>query len=166
MTSLAYTRAELLRTVRNRRFFILALGFPLALYFLIAIPNRGITDLGGTGVSAPLYYMVGLAAFGAMATMLSSGTRIAGERAIGWSRQLRLTPLPPRSYIRAKALTAYAMVLLTHEPALRRRDRRGRAPAGRGLAADDGAHAHRPRAFRRPRVCSSATCSRPTRSAR
>ena len=113
MTSLAYTRAELLRTVRNRRFFILALGFPLALYFLIAIPNRGITDLGGTGISAPLYYMVGLAAFGAMATMLSSGTRIAGERAIGWSRQLRLTPLPPRSYIRTKALTAYTMVLLT-----------------------------------------------------
>ena len=113
MTSLAYARAELLRTVRNRRFFILALGFPLTLYFLIAIPNRGISDLGGTGISAPLYYMVGLAAFGAMATMLSSGTRIAGERAIGWSRQLRLTPLPPRAYIRTKALTAYVMVLLT-----------------------------------------------------
>ena len=35
-----YTRYELLRTVRNRRFMILALGFPLVLYFLIAAPNR------------------------------------------------------------------------------------------------------------------------------
>ena len=32
----AYVRFELLRTFRNRRFFIFSLGFPLVLYFLIA----------------------------------------------------------------------------------------------------------------------------------
>ena len=32
----AYLRFELLRTFRNRRFFIFSLGFPLVLYFLIA----------------------------------------------------------------------------------------------------------------------------------
>jgi ABC-2 type transport system permease protein len=102
-----YIRFELLRTVRNRRFFILALGFPVVLYFLIAGPNRNVDDLGGTGLSAPLYYMVGLAAFGAMNAMLSVGSRIATERTAGWNRQLRLTPLSPRDYFRAKVLTGY-----------------------------------------------------------
>lgn len=71
------------------------------------------SDLGGTGLSAPLYYMVGLASFGTMAAMLSCGARIAAERAVGWNRQLRITPLSPRTYFRAKVLTAYMMALLS-----------------------------------------------------
>jgi ABC-2 type transport system permease protein len=113
MTTLAYTRFELLRTLRSKRFFVMSLGFPLAIYFLIALPNRTVGDFAGTGISAPLYYMVGLAAFGTMAAVLSSGTRIAGERAIGWNRQLRTTPLPTRTYFRTKVLTGYMMALLT-----------------------------------------------------
>jgi len=113
MNALVYTRYEVLRMLRSKRFFVMALGFPLAIYFLIAAPNRNVADLGGTGISAPLYYMVGLAAFGTMAAMLSSGTRIAGERAVGWNRQLRLTPLPVRAYFRGKVLTAYLMAGLT-----------------------------------------------------
>jgi ABC-2 type transport system permease protein len=108
-----YLGYELLRILRNRRFFVFALGFPLVLYLLIAGPNRNVTDFLGTGLSAPLYYMVGLAAFGTMSSMLSTGTRIAGERAVGWNRQLRITPLSPRAYLRAKVLTAYLMALLT-----------------------------------------------------
>jgi ABC-2 type transport system permease protein len=104
-----YARFELLRTFRTRRFVILAFGFPVVLYFLIAAPNRHEADLGGTGISAPLYFMVGLAAFGTMNAMLSSGARIAGERQSGWNRQLRLTPLTPRQYFRTKVLTGYAM---------------------------------------------------------
>jgi len=107
MSRAAYIRFELLRTVRNRRFFILALGFPIILYFLIAGPNKNEDNLGGSGLSAPLYYMVGLAAFGAMNAMLSVGGRIATERTAGWNRQLRLTPLSPRDYFRAKILTGY-----------------------------------------------------------
>ena len=112
-TSGSYLRYELLRLLRNRRFFVLSLGFPLILYIFIAAPNRNVTDFAGTGLSAPLYYMVGLAAFGTMSSMLSTGTRIAAERAIGWNRQLRITPLSPRAYLRAKVLTAYLMALLT-----------------------------------------------------
>ena len=37
--------------------------------------------------------MVGLTAFGTMNAVLSTGARIAGERAVGWNRQLRITPL-------------------------------------------------------------------------
>jgi ABC-2 type transport system permease protein len=110
---LTYTRYELLRTLRNRRFFLLSLGFPLVLYYLIAGSQQGVSDLGQTGLSAPLYYMVGLASFGTMAAMLSCGARIAAERAVGWNRQLRITPLSPRAYFRAKVLTAYMMAGLS-----------------------------------------------------
>lgn len=112
MSGLTFTRFDLLRTVRSRRFFVLSLAFPLGLYFLIAVPSRGVTDLAGTGLPAPLYFMTGMAAFGAIAASLSSGVRIAGDRAAGWTRQLRLTPLPPRAYLRSKIITSYAMALL------------------------------------------------------
>jgi ABC-2 type transport system permease protein len=113
MNVLTYTRFELLRTFRSRRFFIFSLGFPLVLYFAIAGPNRNEHDLGGSGISAPLYFMVSLAAFGSMNAVLSAGARIAGERSVGWNRQLRLTPLSPRAYFRAKVVTGYAMALVT-----------------------------------------------------
>ncbi len=113
MNGLAYTRFELLRVLRNRRFFFLSLGFPLVLYFLIAGSSRGTTNLGKTGISAPLYFMVGMVAFGTMGAMLSTGARIAAERAVGWNRQLRISPLSTRSYLRAKILTAYLMALLS-----------------------------------------------------
>lgn len=111
MTGLLYTRFELLRAFRNRRFFFFSFGFPLALYYLIAAPQKNTTSLAGSGISAPLYYMAGLAAFGTMASMISSGGRIAGERQAGWTRQLRITPLTAREYFRAKVLAAYAMAI-------------------------------------------------------
>jgi ABC-2 type transport system permease protein len=108
-----YTRYELLRTFRNRRFVILALGFPLVIYLLIATPLRHRETLGTTGISAPLYFMVGLVAFGTMNAVLGAGARIAAERATGWNRQLRLTPLSTRTYFRTKVLTGYALALGT-----------------------------------------------------
>lgn len=110
---MAYTRFELLRTMRNRRLLIFSLGFPIALYFLIAGPNKNNNDFSGTGLSAPLYYMTGLAAFGTMSAMIASGGRIAAERSVGWTRQLRITPLTTRSYFRAKVITAYAIALVS-----------------------------------------------------
>jgi ABC-2 type transport system permease protein len=113
MSALAYTRYELLRTARNRRFLLFSLGFPLVIYGLIAIPNRNEGPLEGTGIPLALYYMVSLASFGTMMAMVSSGARIAGERSTGWTRQLRITPLTPFAYFRAKLLTAYAMAATT-----------------------------------------------------
>jgi ABC-2 type transport system permease protein len=111
VNGLLYTRFELLRTFRNRRFFLFSFGFPVVLYFLIAGSQQSTHDLKGTGLSAPLYYMTGLAAFGTMASMISSGARIAAERQAGWTRQLRITPLTPRAYFRAKVIAAYAMAI-------------------------------------------------------
>ncbi len=113
MSAATYTRYEVLRTFRSRRFFVFSLGFPLVLYFLIAGPNHNVKNLGGTGISAPLYFMIGLTAFGTMNAMLSSGARIAGERAAGWNRQLRITPLPTWIYFRTKVVTGYLMAATT-----------------------------------------------------
>jgi ABC-2 type transport system permease protein len=111
--ALAYTRFELVRAFRNRRFFFFSLGFPLVLYLLIAGPNGNEDDIGGSGIPARLYFMVGLAAFGTMNGVVAAGARIAAERTIGWTRQLRITPLRPSAYIATKLVTAYAIALLT-----------------------------------------------------
>ncbi len=108
MSSMTYVRFEVLRTVRNARFFIFSLVFPLILFFTIAGPNKNIT-LGG--IPFPLYYMVGMASWGTMAAVIAGGARIAAERSIGWNRQLRITPLTTRTYFRAKVLTGYVMAL-------------------------------------------------------
>jgi ABC-2 type transport system permease protein len=110
---LVYVRYELLRTLRNRRFFLLSLGFPLVLFFVSAVPNRHLRNFDGSGISFPLYYMVGMASFGTMSAMLSCGGRIAAERAVGWNRQLRITPLSPRAYFRVKVLTGYMMASIS-----------------------------------------------------
>lgn len=118
MSTLTYTRFELLRAVRNRQSFLFSVAFPIVMYLLLAGPNRKNHNFGGdathhTGLFAPQYYMVGLLGFGAMIAVLSSGARIAAERTIGWNRQLRLTPLSSRDYLRTKVMTGYLLALVT-----------------------------------------------------
>jgi ABC-2 type transport system permease protein len=117
VTTWTYTRFEMLRVLRNRQSLIFSMLFPIIMYFLLAGPNKNDHNFGGsttvhTGLFAPQYYMVGLLAFGAMVAVMSTGPRIAAERTIGWNRQLRLTPLTPRSYLRTKVLTGYLVALI------------------------------------------------------
>lgn len=112
MTAIAYTGLELIRNLRNRQYFLLSLGLPVSLYLLMAGPRRDVTDLGGSGVAAPLYYLSGMIAFAGIAAMLAGGARIAGDRIAGWTRQLRLTPLPAGAYLRGKLAAAYMMALI------------------------------------------------------
>jgi ABC-2 type transport system permease protein len=101
---MTYLRYELLRALRNTRFFLFSIGFPLILFLVVAGPNRHAT-LGG--IPLPVYYLAGMVSWGTMAAVVSSGARIAAERAAGWNRQLRLTPLSTRTYLRAKVLGGY-----------------------------------------------------------
>ena len=113
MNTATYTGYELLRTILNRRVVIFALAFPVILFLAIAAPNRNVNDFSGTGISLPLYFMVGLAAFATMNAMLASGGRIAADRAAGWNRQLRVSPLSPSVYIGNKVLTGYLLAGLS-----------------------------------------------------
>jgi ABC-2 type transport system permease protein len=107
---LTYVRYEVLRTIRNRRFLIFSLVFPLILFFAIAGAHRHVIE---DGISFPLYYMTGMAAWGSMTAVISSGARIAQERQVGWTRQLRITPLKTSTYFTAKVLTGYMMALFS-----------------------------------------------------
>ncbi|MEY2434016.1 MAG: type transport system permease protein [Acidimicrobiaceae bacterium] len=113
MSTLTYTRFELLRTVRNRQSMIFSVGFPIVMYFMLAGLTSGNDFEKTTGIKSSQYYMVGLLSFGAMVAVLSGGARIAAERTIGWNRQLRLTPLSAYGYLRAKVVSSYVMALAT-----------------------------------------------------
>lgn len=110
MTGSIYLRYELLRNARNWRFVIFSLLWPLLLFVTIAGTQRHQT-FDGTGF--PLYFMTAMAALGTMVAVVSSGARIAAERSIGWTRQMRITPLRAGAYFGAKVLCGYLMALLT-----------------------------------------------------
>ena len=105
-----YLKFEILRTLRNRRFLVFSLIFPLVLFFAIAGPNKMVIV---EGIHFPLYYMTAMASWGSMTATLSSGARIAAERQIGWTRQLKITPLSTRNYFAAKIVCGYVMALFT-----------------------------------------------------
>jgi ABC-2 type transport system permease protein len=117
----AYARLEIRRALRNRRYVMFAVGIPLFFYVLYT----GV--LGGKDASAdPTWsatFMVSMAAYGMIAAALSSAMPIAQERASGWTRQLRITPLSSSGWVATKVLVAYvtalpALVLVTLVAAL------------------------------------------------
>jgi len=110
MTQLTYLRYEVIRTYRNRRFLMFSLAFPLILFLAVAGPHKHATI---AGIPFPLCYMTGMVAWGTMVAVISSGARIAAERQVGWTRQLRITPLPTWSYFAAKIFCGYLMALLS-----------------------------------------------------
>lgn len=100
----SYYKYEILRIFRNRQNFYFSLILPLVLYLFIAGNNRH--DRIGS-LSLPTYFMAGMIAFGGMGAVMSGGARIAMERELGWTRQLRISPLSTRSYFRGKVLGCY-----------------------------------------------------------
>ena len=110
MTYPVYLRYEVLRSFRNWRFLFLTLAFPLVLYLLIGSVNRHVQF---EHVAFPVYFMTAMATMGTMAAVISGCAIIAAERATGWTRQMRITPLPAWTYFRAKVVVGYLRALLT-----------------------------------------------------
>jgi ABC-2 type transport system permease protein len=110
VTHSLYLRYEILRTFRNRRFLLFSLGFPLILFLVVAGTNR---HASLDGIAFPLYYMAGMAAWGTMTAVIASGARIAAERQVGWTRQMRITPLATRTYFSSKVASGYLMAGLS-----------------------------------------------------
>lgn len=103
---------EVRRLLRSRRYLFFTFGFPLLFYalFLKSAPEGGATPIAGTVWRN--YYMVSMASFGAMvAAFNAGGARLAGERASGWVRRLRVTPLPSWAYVVTKLATGIALAL-------------------------------------------------------
>ena len=98
--NLTFLAIEIRRLLRNRRTVIVTLVVPVVL-FLLFKSNRRAVALGGVEVTAATT-MIGIAVYGAMLAATSGGAMVSIERALGWSRQLRLTPLRPAAYIAIK----------------------------------------------------------------
>jgi ABC-2 type transport system permease protein len=98
-------RLELRRMMRNKRTLIFTLVMPAVFFLLFGTDAAARTQrVGGGNVTG--YILVSMAVYGAVLATTSGGATVSIERAAGWSRQLRLTPLTPIAYIAVKLVLA------------------------------------------------------------
>jgi ABC-2 type transport system permease protein len=92
--NLTVLRLEIRRLLRNRRTVIFAIIFPVVFFLAFGLNKAYANDkLPHGNVSA--FVMISMALYGAILATTSGGAMVSIERAAGWSRQLRLTPLSP-----------------------------------------------------------------------
>jgi ABC-2 type transport system permease protein len=103
-------RIELRRLLRNRRTVIFTLVMPVVFYLLFGVSQEYANESAGHG-NVAAYIMISMAVYGAMLATTSTGASVSIERSLGWSRQLRLTPLAPAAYIAVKLLLALVVGL-------------------------------------------------------
>ncbi|GAB1692412.1 ABC transporter permease [Krasilnikovia sp. M28-CT-15] len=100
----AYLRFELRRLARDPRLMLFTVLGPVVTYAVFSSMGADGDRFDGLNDAAAL--MVGLAGYGAVAGVLIVGASVAQERALGWLRQLRVTPLPSRQAVVAKAVVS------------------------------------------------------------
>ena len=106
----AILRLEARRLLRNRRTMIFTLIMPVV-FFLIFGLNSAYANLRAGHGNVSAFIMISMALYGAILATASGGAMVSIERAAGWSRQLRLTPLSPVAYIATKMLPALVLGL-------------------------------------------------------
>jgi ABC-2 type transport system permease protein len=106
----AQCRAELVRTMRNKRFVFFSVIMPVAFFFIFTSTMSSDTKIGTVDWSA--YYLMSMTVYGVIGASLTSfAQRISKERSQGWIRLLRITPLPSWSYVFSK-VAAQAIINL------------------------------------------------------
>jgi ABC-2 type transport system permease protein len=106
--NLTFLAIEIRRLLRNRRTVAVTVIVPVVLFLLLK--SRKALAVGGVELAAAST-MIGIAVYGAMLAATSGGAMVSIERALGWSRQLRVTPLRPAAYIAIKILVAMLLGL-------------------------------------------------------
>ncbi|HZA82306.1 MAG TPA: ABC transporter permease [Actinomycetes bacterium] len=103
--SLVYLWLEAKRQWRNREVLIFRLGLPTGVYLILNLAE------GDTPPTSPGGRMVAIAALAAVISGLAAGPSLGEERANGWLRQLRVTPLRPSAAVAAKIVVAMSFAL-------------------------------------------------------
>ena len=103
--SLTYLWLEAKRQWRNREILLFRLGLPTAIYLILNAAN------GDTPSTSPGGRMVAVAALAAVISGLAAGPSLGDERANGWLRQLRTTPLRPSAAVAAKIVVVMSFAL-------------------------------------------------------
>ena len=107
----ALWRFEVLRLIRSWKFLVITTGFPVIFYMLFLSDDKASRVVAGT-VPWRVYLMVSMCSFGALvAGLTAGGARLSAERASGWSRQLRVTPVPAWSYVATKVSASMIVIL-------------------------------------------------------
>jgi ABC-2 type transport system permease protein len=106
--NLAVLGLEIRRMTRNRRTVIISIVFPIVFFLLFGLNKAYALERIGRGNIAA-FIMISMALYGAVLATTSGGAMVSIERAAGWSRQLRLTPLSPAAYVTIKMLTALVL---------------------------------------------------------
>jgi ABC-2 type transport system permease protein len=96
---------ELRRLIRNKRTVVFTFVMPAVFFLIFGTSSDYRHDRLEHG-NITGYIMVSMAVYGAMLATTSGGAMVSIERAAGWSRQLRLTPLHPAAYIAIKLVLA------------------------------------------------------------
>ena len=109
--NLTFLAIEIRRLVRNRRTIMITIVVPAILFLLFKVNRR--LAVSSSAELGQAFTMVGIAVYGAMLAASAGGARVAIERALGWSRQLRLTPLRPVAYVAIKLVTAMLLGLVS-----------------------------------------------------
>jgi ABC-2 type transport system permease protein len=101
-------KLEIRRLTRNRRTVIISTVLPIVFFLSFGLNKSYDTQRAGHG-NVAAFIMISLALYGAVLATTFGGAMVSIERAQGWSRQLRLTPLSPVAYIIIKIFTALVL---------------------------------------------------------
>ena len=101
---------EVRRVLRNRRTVIISTVFPVVFFLIFGLNKAYALVPDGRG-NVAAFVMISMALYGAVLATTYAGAMVSIERAAGWSRQLRLTPLSAPAYIVIKVLTALVLGL-------------------------------------------------------
>jgi ABC-2 type transport system permease protein len=103
----AFLGFELRRSVRNVRFLVMIVAFPVLLYLIYA-KQHGTSQ----GLTAATYLLVAMAVWSGMGSaMFSTGPQLAKERQSGWMRQLRVSPISAPRWFVAKLIQGILLIV-------------------------------------------------------
>jgi ABC-2 type transport system permease protein len=103
----AFLRFEIVRTLRNVRFLVMLIAFPVLLYLIYA-KQHGTAQ----GLTVATLLFVSMAVYSGMGSaMFASGPQLARERHSGWMRQLRISPIGTPGWFAAKLVQSVLMII-------------------------------------------------------
>jgi ABC-2 type transport system permease protein len=111
---LLQSKAEVVRTLRNKFFVMFSILMPVVFYFIFTSVVGDETIVRGSEWKA--FYLMSMTAFSVIGAAISTlGIRLSQERQQGWVSLLNTTPLPYSIYILAKmvAQSVLNIVIIT-----------------------------------------------------
>lgn len=97
-----YLGIEIRRMLRAPGYALTSIAIPLVMYLIFS--NIGVSAQDRADVAR--YTLISMAAYGAVTAAFSAGTTVVQDRAFGWLRQLRITPLRPVPAVLARGVAA------------------------------------------------------------